>query len=45
MLLLFELFLAVGEGALVTELALLAANPEFADLGLLLEFVSGLVKI
>ena len=39
--LLNELVLAVGEGAIVAELAFVVEQPVFADLGLLLLFVAG----
>ena len=45
MCLLHELVLTVGEGALSTELALLSVEPEFANFGLLLLFVGGLVGL
>jgi hypothetical protein len=41
--LLLELFLSVGEGTIITELALLTVEPKFAELGPLLQV--GQVKL
>lgn len=43
--LLLELFLSVGEGTIITELALLTAEPKFAELGPLLQFKGRLVRL